>query len=353
MKGTGDRLGDPQGALASSRVAGLDALRFVLALWVVFSHVGFVPLLSMFGLEQVWIARGLYNNLFSGPAAVIVFFVISGFCIHRPAATGDAIVAFPYYVRRYVRILVPMAIGVWLSNRVGHELHSFHDSILWSLVCEEVYYAIYPALLVARRRSSSWLPLVAVAFVAALVVVLRAPGAGDYPSFGPALNWVVGLPCWLLGCELAERTLRPRRAPPPGAIWGWRAAAWALASLCSVLRFHTPLGYPWTLDLFAVFAFFWLEREIAHHRVRPPPRVLEWAGKWSYSLYLVHVAAGLVFARLALDLSPATRWLAAITFVLAACYGFYLLVERPAHLAARRISEALKPAPAAATTVTS
>jgi len=43
------------------------------------------------------------------------------------------------------------------------------------------------------------------------------------------------------------------------------AGAWAASVIASVLRFHTPVGLPWTLNLFAAFAAIWLQREISYY----------------------------------------------------------------------------------------
>lgn len=320
--------------LRQDHVKGLDTLRFVLALWVLLSHTGGPPLPDF--LARVWAARAFYNNAFPGPVAVIVFFVISGFCIHFPRRRDLRLTnPLSYYSRRYVRILVPMAVAVAVAAPLGLKLTVFGGSILWSLLCEEVYYAIYPALLALRRRVG-WTPVVAASFLCAYAVVLSNPSAGDYASFGSGLNWVVGLPCWLLGCVLAERadalgSVRVARR----AVWVWRLSAFLLAVTLSALRFHSPLTYPWTLDLFAVFAFFWLAREVSHRKHAAPNPLLEKAGAWSYSTYLVHMHA------YALASALPVGWPLQIAFVLAACYAFYRAVERPSHLLARRLGERL------------
>ncbi|MHC5826388.1 MAG: acyltransferase family protein, partial [Nostoc sp.] len=92
------------------RVRGLDTLRFFFALWVVFGHLGFLPLAidksNIFGK----IISGIYGNLFSGPAAVIGFFVISGFCIHYPYRYDKKLFLVPYFSRRHVRIWIPIVV---------------------------------------------------------------------------------------------------------------------------------------------------------------------------------------------------------------------------------------------------
>jgi peptidoglycan/LPS O-acetylase OafA/YrhL len=70
--------------MKSERIKGFDSLRFVLAAWVVFGHFGFFPLLGFNQFSPSGrLAFAVYNNIVSAPAAVIVFFVISGF-IHHP-----------------------------------------------------------------------------------------------------------------------------------------------------------------------------------------------------------------------------------------------------------------------------
>ena len=124
------------------------------------------------------------------------------------------------------------------------------------------------------------------------------------------------------------------------AIWTWRLAVFAAAGLCSVLRFHSPIGYPWTLDLFSVLVLFWLYREVSFRSEMPANAVLEWAGRWSYSLYLMHAVAAtrydIVFRSIDGGLAG---WFGKIAFVLIACYLFHLLVEWPSHFVARRLSD--------------
>lgn len=90
------------------RVAGLDSIRFVFALWLVFSHFWFIPLSDhLAGNTAVMkILRGFYNNLFCGVAEVVVFFVVSGFYIHFPFRYAPKMPA-AFLARRYLRIGLP------------------------------------------------------------------------------------------------------------------------------------------------------------------------------------------------------------------------------------------------------
>jgi peptidoglycan/LPS O-acetylase OafA/YrhL len=327
----------PEMEIMRRRIPSISSVRFVLAMWVVLGHFGLPFLREPQHAPMLWILRGLLNNAFNGPAAVIVFFVISGFCIHFPNRRNAKIHSWKaYYLRRYIRILIPMMIAIVLSHPLGMQFGLFTSSILWSLLCEEIYYFLYPALMAIRNRTG-WSSLMAMAGLFAFLTVLTDTHAKDYASYGSSLNWVVGLPCWLLGCIMAERFEIFRFLPTNGVqLWLWRGGIWALSAVLSVLRFHTSIGYPWTLDLFAIIAVLWLEREVRFYYVRGKP-VLENLGEASYSIYLTHTHGPAFLSMLALSLSPISMWLWSLILCGALASAFYWLVERPSHLLARRI----------------
>jgi peptidoglycan/LPS O-acetylase OafA/YrhL len=331
------------------RIAGLDQLRFVLALWVLLCHCQLVPDFS--GLPHASLINSGFrlfaNNIFNPVAAVIVFFVISGFCIHLPYRNQPKVALAPYFTRRFVRILIPMAAAFLLAVPLKVEFPLFSDSILWSLVCEEVYYLLYPALRMAAARIG-WHKLFFIAFGFAFVLALTSLNKYDsthgiYPAFGPQLTWLLGLPCWLLGCILAERLDGFKAvAITPKQIWMWRFVVWGASWVCSVLKFHSPIGYPLTLNFFAILAFFWIQREIAYYQQRQPVPILEKAGAWSYSMYLIHLHAQAIYLLIGIPaLFLPLSWITHLAFVLGVCYLFYLLIERPSHKLARHLSKQL------------
>lgn len=332
--------------MAAHRISGLDSIRFVCALWVFFGHEHAPPVVNPFAFDTFlyWVFRGIYGNMWSGPAAVIVFFVISGFCIHYPFANRQVdLPTFAFLVRRWLRLALPLAVAIPVAQLHGYTLALFDKTILWSLLAELIYYTIYPLLRRAWRLRGSWLMQVVIASLLALLVVLTDPGAGDYPSYGAWLNWLVGLPCWLMGCLLADHIQRGNRLSVDRAtIWGWRITVFAAAGLCSVLRFHSPIGYPWTLNIFAVLVAFWLYREISNRADSPANLLLEWSGRWSYSLYLMH---GVAATRFDLWFPGAGKsfpvWCLEVAFVLLVCYLFYLVVEWPSHAVAIWLSNTL------------
>ena len=328
----------PEQVSNAPHIWGLDTMRFIAVLWVVFSHCGYPPLTE--GLDESNLlahgVQGIYGNLFAGVPAVIVFFVISGFCIHYPHRTPGSFSLLPFLVRRYLRIGIPLVVAVLLARPFHVNLALFQNSILWSLLAELIYYTLYPLLRLLREKYG-WQKMIAVSIVAAYAVVLCFPTADDYSPLGPRFAWLVAFPCWLLGCLLAEVDFQKSVALiSRSQIWRWRLGIWFLSSLFSFLRFHSPIGYPWTLNLFAVAVFFWLSVEIAAFRQQQGNPWLEWAGRWSYSVYLMHMIANIAYSRLPLpNFGFNLNWCARMGFIFGVSYFFYLVVEKPGHLIAR------------------
>lgn len=295
--------------------------------------------------------------LFNGPAAVVVFFIISGFCIHYPIAAGNDFDAPQFLVRRFLRIGLPLFAVVCISPMVGLRFEVLDRMAIWSLFCELIYYALYPAFRFVLRHVS-WRVLLGCTFALALMVPLSELDHasrsevnrtwGDYPSFGILKNSLLGLPCWLLGARLAQwwtQQLSSGTSPDTDdKLWQWRLGIWALSSIALVIRFHSPIGYPWTLNLFGIACYFWLQRELVHFAKVNPPSILEWGGTWSYSIYLVHPvtqAAWLGFA-LGASLPPLASWAMLMLATAVASYAFYRVVEAPSHSAAKAAARLMR-----------
>jgi peptidoglycan/LPS O-acetylase OafA/YrhL len=333
---------------STTRVAGLDSIRFVCSFVVVLFHFGLIPR-SVFGPDPHGLAalgRGVLGSLFNGPAAVIVFFVISGFCIHFPYRNAPSVNVPAYYSRRLIRIGGPALVALCLWGLVGVRVESQDAGIFWSVICEVEYYLLYPALLRLRLRFG-WVPLVVVAQLAACALAFSHLSdiqhvAGAYPAFG-LWNWIIGLPCWLTGCWLAE-TFELFPEPSTVLLWLSRIGIFVTSALLQALRFHSGsvfLSNAFTLNLFAIVACLWLGLEIAYRRKKSAPRALEWAGKWSYSLYLMHPAVPGILVMLTF-LNPIYSSIAVNLFVcscsLVLAYGFYLVAEAPFHRLAVTVS---------------
>jgi peptidoglycan/LPS O-acetylase OafA/YrhL len=332
------------------RYGVLDALRFVLALWVTIGHFETFPLFA--GVDETtrvgrFVVHGWQSIVFGTPA-VIVFFVISGFCIHLPYRGDRKMEVGRYYLRRYTRIVIPVAAAVGVYRFVGQRFvfwgeHSIlWQSPLWSLLCEEIYYAVYP-LLRRLRRIVSWERVIPAAFAVSVGVAATHVRALSWHDYGPLGTAAILLPVWLLGCLLAEEvdTLQALRAEAWWRIWMWRFGVWFASWITEMLHFKAHLPLTQTMAWFGLVAYFWVKNEIAWSRTHAPSRVLAWAGLWSYSLYLMHAQAADIWYWLHVsNIGPRLMWCAVILSSLVGAYAFYLVIEKPSHRLARWIGTA-------------
>ncbi len=318
------------------RLLGLDSIRFLCALVVVHNHLGNPQFLFAFNPDSlpVQMINGIFGVLFNAPAAVIVFFVLSGFCIHYPYRNGIKPDPVAFLIQRYIRLGVPLLIAIPTARHLGVSLELFEASILWSLFAELAYYSLYPLLIILKRKMG-WGALYAVASVGALGVVLTNYRAENYPAYGLILNSVLGLPCWLLGLRLADKHDNWMASGREPRVWRWRVYILMLSSCVLILRFHTPLKYPLTLNLFAIFAFFWLREELAYYATHRPWRWLEKLGRCSYSLYLFHLPSSAIVGLLFASQPPLALWLIRVVAAFIFSLIFYAFVEHPSHTLAR------------------
>jgi peptidoglycan/LPS O-acetylase OafA/YrhL len=302
------------------RVLGIDKLRAFAALSVVIAHI-YGPALP-----------GLWKYVFTGTPAVIGFFVISGFCIHRPYVNSPLNIK-AFLAARCVRIMLPVFVAMYIAKLLSiNEFNLVDGYILWSVTCELWYYAMYP-LFSWASRFVSWKLQTAISFLISLGIVLYygSDQYGNTTIYGWYLNWVVASPSWLLGCVIAEQKIGN-----PGWVLIWRIVTACLASVLFWLTLNTPVGFHLTLNPFSLVAGYWLKAEIASCKKE---NWLDWIGKWSFSIYLIHMLANRAI-ELYFHWIP-YKALAIATLVM--CYVFYLAVEKPSHLLARKIFKSLSP----------
>ena len=329
------------GTTSRERIAGLDTLRFFAAISVMFAHLLSPLLPGYFNQFPLLLPISEYSRyIFTGGPAVIVFFVISGFCIHFPYR-NRTLPTIPFLIARWLRISIPMIIAYFLAQAADLKAYNIIDGfILWSVVCELVYYSIYPLLLLLSQKTG-WAKI----FVGSLIVstlLLLFLGSDEYGNihvYGFYLNWLILLPCWLIGVILAHNYgNNTERQPGRLELWLLRLTIALLASILTYLTLKTRIGYYITLIPYSFVCFFWLRAELRLFPNRSPNPILESLGKFSYSIYLFHVigAAFLSLIIMHYQIKP-FRTFMTVTLVFGMCYLFYLSVEKPAHILSRRI----------------
>jgi peptidoglycan/LPS O-acetylase OafA/YrhL len=307
-----------------ARVAGLDGLRGLAALYVVLFHCW---LYTFTGFPANpgpgWLGWLLYGRL-----AVVFFLMVSGFSLAlSAAANGWQLGGVTRFLRRRAwRILPPywaalafsLAIA-WVLDPTPREGPPTHRTVViygallqdliaertpnaafWSIAVEAELYLLFPLLLLIRRKLGAVVLLAGVT-LPVIALGLLAPGGtpveglnGLAPHLAPI--FVAGL----VSAGVITARERIRRWP-----WPWLAALAA----APVLLLIVVMGSVWTVE-----HYFWIDLAIAPATAlllvaiatgRPAAlvrlldtRPLRSLGGFSYSLYLIHVPIIMVVARL-------------------------------------------------------
>jgi peptidoglycan/LPS O-acetylase OafA/YrhL len=297
------------------RLAGLDGLRGLAALYVVVNHV-FLRAFPGYPVDHApfWAGWLIYGRF-----AVVVFIVLSGFSLAlSPARNGWRLDGISQFARRRARRILPaywaalafsLAVawlivaqpgqgmpdaksvvvnGLLVQNVVGAPSP---NAAFWSMAVEAQLYLVFPLLLLMVRRWG------AVAMVATVTLVVATVGiVGPHisrldtfviqsPPDLAALFAVGVLSAGIVGASAARRS------------WPW--AGLALAAAAPVLAAIWWQGSVWTLD-----HLFWVDLALgpaiacllaglATGHPAPLLRLLDTRpirslGASSYSLYLTH-----------------------------------------------------------------
>lgn len=373
----------PASQLSSSlhRDASLDALRGLAALCVLFFHArgvfwtGFGHAWHQYGLHPDFnAALGYLSEPFSyGFLGVNLFFVLSGYCIHRRGAqklaeNPDATLDWMAFLRRrfwriyptYVAALLLTAlVDWWISGRQvithadqdnslaaflvslltlqGYLRSYFGDNaVFWTLAIEVHLYLVYPALFHLSKRFG---PRKAVLFTLVIAVAyILADRIFGIESRLPyrAVQGPVFLPYWFtwtMGFYLAEVEAN-RTADFSERAWTWMMVAGFLLGLPPILHG----AHPEFADLFWALFF----AGIVRWSLKPAGKILSagWLGGglaglgvMSYSLYAVHNPMLGVYHSLIAPMYHyqfATLWptIGAALFTLPCAWVFFQLIER-------------------------
>lgn len=366
----------------SIHLVELDSLRGLAAMSVLLLHF-------LEGWLQTSPPHYVYYFLYiplltSGNAAVMMFFVLSGFVLTLPQMVPKPASYPAYAVRRICRIYLPYLaalavalLGCWrfhglqlygdrfritwrdapsISGIAQHlaflgryDVYAYNTPI-WSLVHEMRISLIFPLLCLVSLRMRAWVAfLVAVSLQAAARLVDRFSGpytGGGYPGV-PSIFW--SLTVSFCGIFLVGSILARHREKI--VAWLTRLPSWLLTVLLVVsiglYQYNAALHIPRFLRDFVAglgAAYFimlalvpggWLSRFL---RLRP----LRWLGKVSYSLYLVHMPILMTLAILLYKKAPPGPMVVPfVALSLLAAAAFHRWVEVPSMRLGRTLARRL------------
>ncbi|GAA3554062.1 hypothetical protein GCM10022222_42170 [Amycolatopsis ultiminotia] len=305
-----------------TRLAGLDGLRGIAAVFVVLHHC---RLFSYPGFPADngpwWLSFLLYGHL-----AVVVFIVLSGFSLAVAPARRDwqlgrlrtflrrrawrilpaywAALVFSFLVARLLVTETPgvvptgkslLVYGILVQDAVSAPSP---NSAFWSIAVEAQLYLLFPLLLLLRRRVGATILVACVLAGVVLVQVL----SGHVPMFAALLYLTPEFAVLFALGAVTAGIRHPSRMP-----WPWLALAGGagIAGLIAALGPVRTVGNYFWIDLLAAFPTAALLAGIAQGRPAWLVRMLDSAplrflGTCSYSLYLVHVPIVAVVSRLLL-----------------------------------------------------
>lgn len=287
-----------------------------------------------------------------GRLAVLMFFVLSGYWIHRiwiGKFQGRDLPRF--YASRYFRIMplylvvivaasLALALPFTLSSLGLLGVATTHDGIgpAWSLDIELQFYLLFPLLILLGTS------LAPVAWGLALAAFTVA-GWVAYEQFH-LVTLAVYLPCFVVGVLISATRFDPGHR---GALVSLAAFAAMSAAILLIPATRGLVVQVTRMDRAELLSFFWmlpLTPYIAHSLTRKGGALDRHLGNLSFPLYLVHVPV-IALAERAFGTSHPVKALAVLA-AFAVAVALYVLVDRPLDaLRVRLFERPLRPAPAA------
>ena len=365
------------------RVPLMDALRGLSCLGIVLYHVrvdlwigwwrirSYPEEYSQFAKAMAWLS---IPTPFLG-FAILLFFLISGFCIHYPNTMVSAKPKWrEYFIRRFWRIYPPYLAALALTAGISYLCHVqwggstwdperilrvatlsqnyppgagqfLSNPSLWTIPLEVEFYLLYPiAFCLFSRLRSLGLGLFA-GGLCVWTVFLGKQGI-SWPSFTALFFW----PVWLLGAWLAQLYRNNRLdSLPLRLIFPIGALSLVLALTSRIQNWDIWLQYfIWTTFYLCLLVFVLIKHDLLTRLpIQGALALLTWLGKISFSLYLVHFPLFKLLGFLHLSLfgeKPANFLisLAFVPLVIIVAWLFHKTVEMPSHALSRSLS---KPSP--------
>lgn len=346
--------------MTKTRFHTIDGLRGIAAMAVVFYHLA-IPLDKAVG--QQWLPAVMRWVVDRGYLGVDVFFVLSGFVIAYSTRNGDYSFSYlgRFALRRSIRLDPPYWLTiaaeitvVWLTLHfftgfaprtatvpqvISHLFYAqniigYGDilPIFWTLCYEIQFYVFFVLLLILRKRSGIEGRVAPVIMLTALFftsLIIRYTSV-DFPVQGIAIDrwfqFFLGvLTWWTVSKAIRVEVL---------------AAAWVTVACSALLTGHGVEQFA-ALIACLVIAYAGLRDRMDTILAG---RALQFLGKVSYSLYLVHLIVGSRLISLLLKLLPPVGVLGAWTLYMvgiAASVGsaamMWRFVEQPTTVFSKRI----------------
>jgi peptidoglycan/LPS O-acetylase OafA/YrhL len=248
--------------------------------------------------------RLLLEPLTWGRDGVALFFVLSGYVIHRSCLNGSNLSWAEYAQRRFWRIypaylVALIGFSLWdgigsNSNLISHLTLTHNifpatfyglNSSFWSLATEAQLYLLYPIICVIRNRKGMGWSLV-FGCVVSLAWTLAAIAFGKQHAVPVSMSPIALWPSWILGACLAEAHQSGERFFTCSPL-RW----WILAGIAWIVTLLVRGIHPSTEHFLAAALLCALILETylsASSSLSKSAKAVATIGTCSYSLYLIH-----------------------------------------------------------------
>ena len=355
----------------------IDILRGLASLGVVLFHS---RVFLWVGWNEITTNSNKYNTFdslvawFSIPlpflgSAVMLFFLLSGFCIHYPNIEKNEINIMAYGIRRFIRIVPPYWLAILFTFIIEYSCnkyflthvsnkHKIIESLLmiqnyppnsgqlasnpslWSLPVEMELYILYPIIFFFFRRIGYKFVLLAVTIIS-LGALFFALTSNPWMQANFLKHWIV----WCLGALIAYM-IKTNRFPK----WNNYNTIFILSALflsigATLANISFPIrDYIWTSFYFLLLWFCLTLSSPIKYFKKGLLKILSWLGKISFSLYLIHFPIFYLLGSLWVfhfggkPTNLLVCYLATLLAIFMASL-FYLLFEKPFHILARNLGK--------------
>lgn len=370
---------------SASHFAWIDFLRGISAIGIVLFHVRIELWVGWVAISTQPDSFSIFDRaaaLLSIPlpflrSAVMLFFLVSGFCIHYPYAGADRILELKSYsIRRFLRIYPPYlaVVGIgflieWfltyyfsqevsskakfletivLIQNYGSDAGQLYSNIsLWSIPIEvELYLAYLLFYWISIRCGIKWSMFCSgIVSVGSLLVLLghnlqnyNNNPAGYVGNFG--IYWII----WCAGALLAQWTKRDQLPKWSSWLWIVMVLTFIIGMLVYFLKLYIGIqDLVWAGFYFTVMLWGLTHKDSLKFLNTRVGKVFLFLGLISYSLYLIHYPFFKLCGVIWVDMfgtKPANFFIPLGFSLLSIpiAYAFYLCVEAPSHRLARKLA---------------
>jgi peptidoglycan/LPS O-acetylase OafA/YrhL len=358
---------------SNQKIAVIDLLRGISCLGVLLYHVrvdlwvGWWRItnhpkeFSFFDKAMAWLS---IPTPFLG-YAILLFFLISGFCIHYPNTQPNYRPSWiTYFKRRFWRIYPTYFVAIiftssasfycllkwgdvdWSPDRIfrvltltqnypPHYGQFLTNPSLWTIPLEVEFYILYPIAYYFITKFKFYIVILLSIAVSTISIFLGKQDIFLWVTYTSLFFW----PSWLLGAWIASLYRQNKLSNLNHNLLISLSIAMLICALTAqITKGVSWIQYAtWTIFYFLIFIICLFNEEfLSNFKFTFAFKAIAWIGKISFSLYLIHFPLFKIFGYFHVDYfgEKPTNFLIPLFYlfpVIFISWGFYKCIEEPIH----------------------